>query len=426
MSQSDTPANDPANALAHKPPAGPFAEPRPSMRGRYLIRNPRVAGALAALDAGLALLPVRKRPVPSRLQRILLSNWGHLGDVVTTFGAIAALRERHPGVEIGMIVSSWARPAVEKAGLVDRIHVIDHWWVSRAKTSGKQKRRRFRETRDAALREIKAVGYEAGIDFYPFFAPAHVLFYKAGIMARVGFTSSGGGPLLTHPVPWADRDAPVADHYRGLLDALHPGRPFAPEALRPRRDRTTLVDLPAILAGHSPYLVVHPGAGATYKEWGLDRWEALIARIGNEYPGHRIVLTGAGAAEVAMTEELATRLGGLINLAGHASWEEFVSVIAHAALVVCPDTATGHVAALFDVPTVSIFTGTNNAAQWGPYSDKARVLMRPVVCAPCYRAGCEAVECIRGVEPDEAMNAIRSLLPHAPAARQTKRHEVTP
>ena len=37
--------------LANLEPIGPFAEPRPSMRGRYLIRDPRKARAIGAMDA---------------------------------------------------------------------------------------------------------------------------------------------------------------------------------------------------------------------------------------------------------------------------------------------------------------------------------------------------------------------------------------
>ncbi len=390
-------------------PLGPFAEPRPSMQGRYLIRNKRKAQAFAALDALLALVPSGKGKVPAVPERILVANWGHLGDVITTFGALALLRQSYPGARIGMIVGSWGRAAIQATGFVDDLHIVDHWGVNRANISGKAKRARYRETRTEALRNIRATRYQIAIDLYPFFPPAHPLFFRARIPVRVGFSSGGFGPLLTHALRWPDADRPIADHYQVLLNALDPARPFPPESLRPRRARETLAPLPVGLIGLSNYAVLHPGAGAPFKDWGIDKWRALIADFHRSRPELRLVLTGAGAGEVAIAEALAAEFPDLLVMAGQASFEEFVSIIAQAALVICPDTATGHVAALFDVPTVSVFTGTNSVTQWRPYSDRVQVLVQPVLCAPCNRAGCDVMACIRDVSPATVMAAITRL-----------------
>jgi ADP-heptose:LPS heptosyltransferase len=395
--------------LAHRRPTGPFAEPRPSMNGRYLLRSKRAARMIATMDAALSLVPVRKRAPDNRVRRILLANWGHLGDVVMTFGVITALRQRYPNVEIGMIVSSWAKAAIKDVNIVDHIHVVDHWWVSRANLTKREKKKRFFKTRDTAICEIRAIGYDIAIDLYPFFPPAHPLFFKARIPVRVGFTSGGFGPLLTHPVSWSDADLPIAEQFRPLLNAWHPYRHFSAMELRPRRLRDTLVPPPPQLTSANPYIVLHPGAGATYKEWGVDRWHKAIDQIQKAWPAYRIVLTGAGAVEEMVARELHQSFPGLINLVGRVGWEPFVTTIANAKAVVCPDTAAGHVAALFDVPVVSIFTGTNNALQWRPYTDKLNVLIQPVVCAPCNGPGCTSMMCIRGVMPEDMIASLRRV-----------------
>mgnify|MGYP006396728543 CR=1 FL=1 len=393
--------------LRHRPPTGPFAEPRPHMRGRYLLRDPKKWAAMVTLDAAFALAPVKKGPVPARPQRILLADWGHLGDVVTTFGAISILKERFPGVEIGMIVGNWGSAAIRNAGLVDRLHVIDHPLLNRSDQSRGEKLARYRETRRAQMPTIRAAGYEVGIDFYPFFPPAHPLFLQAGIPARLGYASGGFGSLLSGPADWPDADMPTAEHYRPLLDLLLGGEePLAPGSLRPQRDRATLAPPPPELANGEPYIVLHPGSGAAYKDWGFDNWRILASSLVERRPTVRLVVTGAGKDEVAMADRLAAQVPEIANLAGRLDWEGFVRVIADAAQVICPDTATGHVAALFDVPTVSIFTGTNNAAQWAPYTANVKVLMQPTRCAPCNRPGCEAMACIRDVSPDDVYDAL--------------------
>lgn len=390
---------------------GPFATPNPSMRGRYLIRSSaRKARVMSVIDAVLNLLPHRTPKIPADPERILVANWAHLGDVITTFGALTALRQRYPKARVGMLVGSWGKPAIAAAGLVDDIHVVDHHKLSRANITRSEMKERHKQTLRVAMREIRAARYQIGIDLFPFFPQAHPLFYQAGIAVRIGYTSGGFGPLLTHPVPWRDEERPMGDQYRDLLDRMSPDNPFPSSALRPRRDRATLAPLPAKIAHIGRYLVIHPGAGSPARHWGNERWEKLIRDIRREMPRLPIVLTGAGEAEKQAAGDLNALFPDLIDMAGHVDWEGFVSIIANADLVVCPDTATGHVAALFDVPIVSIFTGTNSPVKWAPYGDKVHLLVKPVLCAPCHTVGCDAMECFRGIPPERVTAAVLHLL----------------
>lgn len=392
-------------------PIGPFAEAKPSMRGRYLIRSSASkARIIGMIDAALGLLPRHSPAIPANPERILVANWAHLGDVVTTFGALTALRQRYPKARIGMLVGSWGKPAIAATGLVDDIHVIDHHKLSRADLSRREMKQRHKQTLQIAMREIRAAKYQIGIDLFAFFPQAHPLFYQAGIPVRISYTSGGFGPLLTHPVEWRDEERPMGDQYRDLLDQLDPDQPFPPAALRPRRDRATLAPLPEQIAGLGHYLVIHPGAGSPTRYWGNERWEALIRSLTHHASGFRIVLTGAGQAEGQATRELNAMFPDIIDMAGRASWEEFVSILANADLVICPDTATGHVAALFDVPIVSIFTGTNSAEKWAPYGDRVHLLVKPVLCAPCHTVGCDVMECFRGIPTDRVAAASLNLL----------------
>jgi ADP-heptose:LPS heptosyltransferase len=261
------------------------------------------------------------------------------------------------------------------------------------------------------LAEIRHLSYDVGIDLLNLYPPAHPLFFRAGIPLRIGYTSGGFGPLLSRPIEWQDDDRAMADHYRDLLDAIDPARPFAPDAVQPRRAKAAVSGLPPELAHVGPYVVLHPGAGADFKDWGLSRWHELADRLRRDRPDLILVFTGAGQTELAMTAALAKDRPGTIDMAGRVDWEGFVSIVAHAALVICPDTATGHVAALFDVPTISLFTGTNKVAQWRPYSDQATVLVQPVLCSPCNRSGCEAMACLRQTTADDVMATVANVLP---------------
>lgn len=404
--------------LANQAPIGPIAEPQRSMHGRYRINHPLKLMAMRFMDALLTAIPRRRTVVSEVPQRILVSNWAHLGDVITSFGALRALRDRYPEAQIGMIVGSWGKAAIERTGLVDDIHVIDHWALNRSGLSKWAKHAQYRRTRASALRDIRAIGYQAAIDLFAVFPPAHPLFFRAKIPIRIGYISSGFGPLLTHPVRWNDEERPMADQYRDLIDRFDPTHPFAPALFKPYRDRSTLAPLPSDVAGAGRYIVIHPGAGSPTRHWGLERWRALIAHLIADAGNYRLVLTGAGSDDVAIATDLA-QFSGTINMAGRASWEEFVRIVADAALVICPDTATGHVAALFEVPTIVIFTGTNSAVKWGPYNDRAQILTRPVLCAPCNTRGCSAMACFLGVTPNDVADAVGVALAGLPAPHES-------
>lgn len=391
---------------------GPFATPRAPMIGRYLIRSPLKAAMMRAFDAGLSLLPVARPVVPSRPARILLANWAHLGDLTATLGAVRLVRERFPNAHIGYLASSWGQVAVAQSGLVDTIHIVDHIRMNRTSADKKAKAARYRDSLSTATQDIRAIGYEVAIDFYAYFPAAHHLFRRWNIPVRIGFDSTGWGPLLTHPVRWRDRDQPISVHYDDLLDAAWPGMVASPDALRPRLGSERIAALPDMVREAGPYLVLHPGAGAPFKDWGQDRWQALLDALGHHprFGGYRIVLTGAGAAEVAYTAALAQRHPGVIDMAGRADWPSFVAIIAGAHGVICPDTVTGHIAAQVDTPVVSLFTGTNNAHQWAPNARQGHVLVEGVACAPCYRVGCDVMACVRDIHPRAVMEALGAVL----------------
>ena len=189
------------------------------------------------------------------------------------------------------------------------------------------------------------------------------------------------------------------------------------DALRPQLDPVRIGPLPGPLEGIRPYLVIHPGAGAPFKDWGQARWQALLDALDRHprFHGYRIVLTGAGPGEAACTAALAAGRTGVVDMAGQADWAGFVAIIAGAKAVICPDTVTGHIAAQVDTPVISLFTGTNNPHQWAPNAAYGRVLTAGVACAPCYRPGCEVMACIRDIPPAAVVAALEEVL--TPALR---------
>ena len=387
-------------------PQGNQMRPRPPMRGRYLVRSLTSALLLSMVDLIFDRFRSLQGSIPDPLDSILLANWAHLGDLVLSLPAMDLLRDRFPNARIGIIVGSWAAAALKGTGLVDEVYTVDHWKLNRASTSGLEKFSHYVKTRRIALREIIAAKYEVGLDLYPFFPPASPLFYLAGIPNRIGFTSGGFGGLLTHPKIWPNLDRHVIHHARELL------LPILPDAfecdLRPCFPGSPQSPVPSALLDVREYVLLHMGAGTPNKEWHDENWKIVIQGIASK--GLQIVITGSGKVDQDRALNLKSDFPGIINLVNRTDLSEFVSVVAHAKLLVCLDTATAHIAAAFSVPTVCLFTGTNNLKQWHPLADTTKVLINPVPCMPCYRPGCFEMACIKGIQPTDVLRNINAFL----------------
>ncbi|GAA4098209.1 glycosyltransferase family 9 protein [Actinomadura miaoliensis] len=116
-------------------------------------------------------------------------------------------------------------------------------------------------------------------------------------------------------------------------------------------------------------VVVHPGAGYPARRWPPERFARVAAALRAD--GHRVVVTGgpdetglaarvAGAAGLDPSDDLSGRTGPL----------DLAALVAHARLVVCGDTGTGHLATAYRTPSVLLFGPTSPAA-WGPPPGRA-------------------------------------------------------
>jgi ADP-heptose:LPS heptosyltransferase len=86
--------------------------------------------------------------------------------------------------------------------------------------------------------------------------------------------------------------------------------------------------------------------------------------------GRRVVVTGS-RPERELVAEVVRRSGG-----GGMVWGceprdvvELAAVVAHASVVVCPDTGVAHLATAFRTPSVLLF-GPSSPARWGPPPDR--------------------------------------------------------
>lgn len=389
-----------------EPPRGATPK-RPRCLG-YCAQNPGLAATLLAWDALYRLLPKRRGGPVSELRRVLIVNWAHLGDALIASSLVSLLQACLPDVHIGFLSGSWGRVAVESLPGIRWVHTVDHWRLSRSPANLRHKLARYWADRRAALGEVRAVGYDAAIETYHLFPNSASLLWQAGIPRRIGYRSGGGGPLFTDTLPWVPADRHLAEYHRDLCRVLLGPASVVPLPRMPEIDRR-VTGAPGIVGLEAPYVVLHMGVGNQLKEWPERKWTELAVSLADD--GNRIVFTGQGAHEARAAQRVCQSLGLGIDLCDRLEWTEWVELIRGAKLLVGLDSAAGHVAAATHTPSVLIFSGMANIANWRPLTALGETFQYPTSCAPCYRSrGCGSMACVREVEVRQVLESCRRLL----------------
>lgn len=231
-----------------------------------------------------------------------------------------------------------------------------------------------------------------------------------------------GAPALGFDVGFEDRpqiDMVVSNRaYKNLLIKLPDMHQSARAVVFLRAvgvdDDVLPPDLPAVelaskfvdqLDGRTFFLVI-PGASRAFKQWPADKMTEVARRLLATDANVICVIAGT-VTEMALCRSIATALpeGRAMDLGGHTNLLDFIALVAHAQCVLCNDSAAGHIAAMYGVPSVVVLGGEAYGCCY-PYPDQAPIRCDPVCIShkmPCF--GCNLV-CAYGVSPGLAYPCI--------------------
>lgn len=248
-----------------------------------------------------------------------------------------------------------------------------------------------------ASRELRERRFDLALLFPNSFDSA-IAPWLAGIPRRIGYARDARRWLLTESIkPPSKGTIPRHESFyylellrrAGFLDKLPEGEVVirlegAGAARAAGLERIKELGLKMPVTGVSP--------GAAYggaKRWLPERF-AEAARHVAAHQGGSVALFGTGA-EKALCEEVRGMLEGAgietRNLAGATSLREFIELGAACRVFLTNDSGSMHIASALGVPTVAVFGATDDVAT-GPTGPLARVVRRPVDCAPCLLREC--------------------------------------
>ena len=185
-----------------------------------------------------------------------------------------------------------------------------------------------------------------------------------------------------------------------------------------------------------PYVVLHLGASSPLKYWPTARWMALAEWFSIQ--GFEIVWS-AGAKETGLVDQVDAERR-FTDLAGKLDLLQLATLLADAALMVCPDTGVAHLGRLTGTPTIALFgpgspaiCGAGDYWQNSPFvalsaevscRDQTTTFRRNAAwirrCARSHGDGagqCARPLCMEGIPLQAVQAAARSLLAGQPDTR---------
>ncbi len=164
-------------------------------------------------------------------------------------------------------------------------------------------------------------------------------------------------------------------------------------------------------------IFVHPFASNERKRWKPAKWSEVLYKVLKENPKIKISLVGAAseketAEQILSTPTLAQFSDRTHNLAGALSLKDLAAKMSReATLFMGHDSAIGHLASFYAIPTLTISLGNSRPHEIVPYGDKNLILAPNTKCFPCFPdESCPGLECHSSISFHAVPAVIRYIL----------------
>jgi len=320
--------------------------------------------AVISLSCATATIKTMKT---DRQPNLVIFRIGSIGDTVVAlpcFHAVARAFPRHRKILLTNAVASARASSVETVlegtGLIDQALYFP---VGRGKLSHSI----------ALASQLRQLSAEALVYLAPRTTGLQVyrdlLFFRAAGIRRVLGAPLGIGARECHADPVTHDLEPEAERLARILSPEIPVD-LSPASwdlrLTPAEHATAAQKLSGLL-GWRPLVALSPGAKIPAKDWGEERWAALIGLLQVRIPAVTLVFVGA-PDERPLTERLAQQWSGAkLNLCGQLTPRESAAVLGRCNMLVCHDSGPMHLAASQGVRCVALFGSFNRPRQWFPY-----------------------------------------------------------
>lgn len=340
-----------------------------------------------------------KKPV----KKIIVLRLDQTGDCVQAIPFFSELRKQYPEAFITAAVLKGNAFLFKENSGINSVMAADSSWFLNDKNAGLK-------WAAGLFSEIRSGNYDLGFDLRGDIRNIALLFFS-GVKKIKGYGCAGGGFMLDEKAIY-DREMHEMDKNLRLL-----GKPALEPPIRLSFPESGMSEAQRLINEHKAAgkftVVMHPFAGTPAKQWGLEKFKELCARIA-ALKGDAVIFITGGPQDAQAAEGFVTPGGSVFNMTG-VKFATTISLIKKGDLFIGNDSSLQYFAAYQGVKTCVIYGHTSNNARWAPKVETEKIvkLSKPVGCGPCESRSCARGkhECMDIITVDDVFDAVKAWIP---------------
>lgn len=346
-----------------------------------------------------------------RIKKILIINLGGIGDILLSTPALKALRGFYPDSRICLLVTG------QTFEFAKRLSYIDEIFIFNLRCGVMELARNLRvllilrkRKLDLAINMRTLVSQRSALKM-------RILLAAINPKAKAGRDTEGRGKFFDFKI--AEADYPQQHEIEQNIEMMRAlGIEIKDRILDFKIEEESFKKINLILeeegiTKEDILVCVHYGGKSSHR-WPLENLLEAAKEISKKI-NCKFVLAGGkdelGAELCAAYRYIVPVDIKVINLTGKLALNELGALIKRADLFIVNDTGPMHIAAALHTPLLAIF-GPGYINQFDPrvISDKAVVLYKKADCAPCNKAECKSMKCLKAITPAEVVKTALELL----------------
>lgn len=159
-------------------------------------------------------------------------------------------------------------------------------------------------------------------------------------------------------------------------------------------------------------IIVSPFSNSLVRDWPGASYSALIQLLLESLPAEVLIRVIGTQSQAMRADEIVRSLDAarVFNDCGRYAWAVVEAALGRASCVIGNNSGIAHLAARLGIPTVCVFGGSHQRAEWRPIGPNVTIISRAIWCSPCHLdrlAQCHHDKaCLREIDPAEVAKAV--------------------
>lgn len=342
------------------------------------------------------------------VKNILIVDFALMGDMVMNIPFLKSIKHNCPQAQITMVGMPWSEMILEDQGLVDEFIIFDG---KNKLSSPKRIVKNLREIMKV-LKIVNQKKYEIGLE--PKGDLRHILFLHYTDCDRtISYNYTGGEYLITDSFTPKPETKHIIDEKLDLLEMS--GMTIYDEDRIPKLKLSIEAEKSVntfIYQNHiknKRRIGIHPGASNINKQYRF--YPELIESLVVDLKKDDIFCVFEGPEEEEIVNKVCTQLKkkDIQFLRVKRNVKEYINLVSICDYMICNDSAAGHIAAAYGIPSV-IFFGPVMAETALPRGNcKIEFISHNLKCKPCTMPTCPlgTEECIQSITITEGLYKVK-------------------